>query len=105
MKLSDIILEVDYWTKFKSEAKKLEDEMRDSYNRDDIHVSIIQHSNGDKAMGDVKIRTNKEIRNAEYKNMKNFLSAKGFNVTGGANFFDDDGDRYFYPNIKFEFNT
>ena len=37
--------------------------------------------------------------------MKNFLSAKGFNVTGGANFFDDDGDRYFYPNIKFEFNT
>ena len=105
MKFKDIIFEADYWTKFESEAKKLEDEMRDTYNRDDIHVNIIQHSNGDKAMGKVKIMTRKELRNAEYKNMKNFLSAKGFEITGGANFADDDGDRYYYPDIKFEFET
>ena len=41
MKLSSIILEVDYWGKFKTEAQDLENEMKDTYNRDDISVSII----------------------------------------------------------------
>ena len=103
MKLSDIILEDDYWSKFKTEAQELENEMRDTYNRDDIHVRIIQHSHGDKAMGKVSIHSSEEIRPSEYQNMKNFLEAKGFEVTGGANYFDNDDDRYFYPDIKFEF--
>tara|TARA_B100001093_G_scaffold370310_1_gene355259 strand:+ start:317 stop:631 length:315 start_codon:yes stop_codon:yes gene_type:complete len=102
MKLSNIILE-DYWTKFRPEAEKLEAEMRDTYNRDDIHVDIIQHSNGDHAMGKVSIRQKEDLRNGIYKNMKNFLTAKGFEITGGANFYDYDDDSYSYPSIKFEF--
>ena len=82
MKLSNIILKEDYWTRFKPEAEELESEMRDTYNRDDIHVTIIQHSNGDHARGSVQIMTRKDLRNAEYKNMKNFLKAKGFRITG-----------------------
>ena len=104
MKLSDIILEQDYWTKFKKEAKELENELKDTYNRDDISVTIIQHSNGDKAMGEVSIQVKEALPSIEYQNMKNFISAKGFEVTGGANYADDDGDRYFYPDIKFEFD-
>lgn len=104
MKLSSIILEADYWSKFKTEAQDLQNEMRDTYNRDDIHVSIIQHSNGDKAMGKVTIQAREDIRPSEYQNMKNFLEAKGFEITGGANWFDQDEDRYFYPDIKFEFD-
>ena len=101
MKLSDIILEQDNWTKFKKEAKELENELKDTYNRDDISVTIIQHSNGDKAMGEVSIQVKEALPSIEYQNMKNFISAKGFEVTGGANYADDDGDRYFYPDIKF----
>jgi|SRR6056300_531030 queuine/archaeosine tRNA-ribosyltransferase len=103
MKLSDIILEDDYWSKFKTEAQEIENEMKDTYNRDDISVSIIQHSNGDKAIGKVTIQAQEEVRPSEYQNMKSFLEAKGFEVTGGANFFDRDDDRYYYPDIKFEF--
>ena len=103
MKLSSIILEDDFYGKFKTEAQELQNEMRDTYNRDDIYVSIIQHSNGDKAIGKVTIQSNEDIRPSEYQNMKNFLTAKGFEVTGGANFFDQDDDRYYYPDIKFEF--
>jgi hypothetical protein len=104
MKLTDIILEQDYYTRFEGKAKDLENEMKDTYNRDDINVGIIQHSNGNKAMGDVSIRVKEALPSIEYQNMKNFISAKGFEITGGANYADDDGDRYFYPNIKFEFD-
>jgi len=103
MKLSRIILEDDYYGKFKTEAQDLQNEMRDTYNRDDIHVHIIQHSNGDKAIGKVTIKSREDIRPSEYQNMKNFLSAKGFKITGGANFADYDKERYYYPNIEFEF--
>jgi len=103
MKLSNIILEDDYYGRFKTEAQELENEMKDTYNRDDISVTIIQHSNGDKAIGKVQIRSNEEVRPSEYQNMKNFLGAKGFEVTGGANYADQDDDRFYYPDIKFEF--
>jgi len=55
-------------------------------------------------MGKVLMRTSEDIRPSEYQNMKNFLQAKGFEITGGANFADQDDDRYYYPDIKFEFD-
>lgn len=103
MKLSKIILEDDYYSKFKTEAQELENEMKDTYNRSDIRVNIIAHSNGDKALGKVTIVAKEDVRPSEYQNMKNFLMAKGFEVTGGANYFDEEDDRYVYPTIKFEF--
>tara|TARA_B100000085_G_scaffold192887_1_gene176768 strand:- start:1303 stop:1629 length:327 start_codon:yes stop_codon:yes gene_type:complete len=105
MKLSNIILKEDYWTRFKPEAEKLEAEMRDTYNRDDIHVNIIQHSNGDHARGTVEIMSREQLRNAEYKNMKSFLTAKGYRITGGSNFYDyEPNEREYFPRIKFEFD-
>jgi|SRR5210317_2320291 len=104
MKLSSIILEADYWGKFKTEAQDLENEMKDTYNRDDISVSIIQHSNGDKAIGKITIVAREEVKPSEYQNMKTFLETKGFEVTGGANWYEEEDDRYIYPTIKFEFD-
>ena len=112
MKIKDILFEVDYWTKFESEANELENDLKNTYNRDDIDVSIIQHSNGDHARGKVTIRQRDHMRNAEYQNMKNYLTSigekkfgKGFKITGGANFYDYDDDSESYPDIKFEFET
>ena len=110
MKLTDIILENrDY----RVEADKLEKELRDTYNRDDINVNMGAYSGDrsandplrDKGFGKVTIRSNEELPDGEYKNMKNFLSAKGYEITGGANFYEEDPDRYYYPDIKFEFET
>ena len=78
--------------------------MKDTYNRDDISVSIIQHSNGDKAIGKVTIVAREEVKPSEYQNMKTFLETKGFEVTGGANWYEEEDDRYIYPTIKFEFD-
>lgn len=103
MKLSSIIFEENYWDKFKDQAEELELQLRDTYNRQDIFVSIIAHSNGDKAMGKVTVKTDSELEPSEYLSLKNTLSAKGYDITGGSNYFDDDGDRYYYPDVKFEF--
>ena len=45
MKLSDVILE-DFggYNKFEKESEKLAAELRDTYDRDDIHVRIGQYS-------------------------------------------------------------
>lgn len=108
MKLTDIILENrDY----RVEANKLEKELRDTYNRDDIDVSMGAYSGGrsandplrDKGFGKVTIRSNEDVPNGEYKNMKNFLTAKGYEITGGANWFEQEDDRYVFPDIKFNF--
>lgn len=105
MKLSNIILE-DFggYTKFKRQSEELETELRDTYNRDDINVTIGQYHERDRGFGKVDIRTREELAPSEYKNMKNFIQAKGYEITGGANFADEDDDRYFYPTIKFEFD-
>ena len=105
MKLSNIILEdLGSYSKFKKESEKLESEFQNTYNRDDINVTIGQYHQRDRGFGSITIRSREEVVPAEYANMKNFLTAKGYEITGGANFADDDGDRYFYPTIKFEFD-
>tara|TARA_R100000951_G_scaffold13782_1_gene10881 strand:- start:50 stop:514 length:465 start_codon:yes stop_codon:yes gene_type:complete len=96
--------EENNYTKFEVKANELEKELVDTYNREDISVTIIQHSNGNKALGNVQIRVKEDLPSIEYQNMKNFISAQGFEITGGANYADDDGDRYIFPNIKFEFD-
>lgn len=95
--------EENYYTRYKKEANQLEAELKDTYNRDDIDVRIIAHSNGDKAMGKVTVRTEDELPPSEYLNIKNTLSAKGFDITGGANYSEREDDRIVYPTIKFEF--
>ena len=102
MKLSNIILE-DF-TKFKVEANELEKELKDTYNRDDIDVTIGQYHNRDRGYGKVSFRTREELAPSEWNNIKNFIEAKGYEITSQSNFADDDGDRYFYPTIKFEYD-
>jgi len=105
MKLSNIILE-DFggYTKFKPQSEKLEAELRNTYNREDIHVKIGQYHERDRGFGKVDIDTREELAPSEYNNMKNYIEAKGYEITRGANFADDDGDRYYNPTIKFEFD-
>ena len=102
MKLSNSILE-DF-TKFKVEANELENELKDTYNRDDIDVTIGQYHNRDRGYGKVSFRTREELAPSEWNNIKNFIEAKGYEITSQSNFADDDGDRYFYPTIKFEYD-
>ena len=103
MKLVNIILE--QFAKFKPESDKLQSELRDSYNRDDIFVSMGQYYEKDRGYGKVSFKTNDQLAPAEWNSIKNFLQAKGFEITQESNWADQDEDRYYYPDIKFEFNV
>ena len=102
MKLSSIVLE-DF-IKFKGEAEKLQKELRDTYNRDDIHVQLGQYSGRDRGYGKISFLTNSEIPNSEWSNIKNFLTAKAYEITDESNWYDEDDDRKWYPSLKFEFD-
>ena len=91
------------YTKFKPESEKLEADLKDTYNRDDIIVTMGQYHERDRGFGRVQIRT-RELSDAEYKNMKNTLTAQGFEIAGGMNFYDEEEDKINYPTIKFEFD-
>ena len=103
MKLSKLVLE-DY-AKYKEEAEKLQRELRDTYNRDDIFVTMGQYYERDRGFGKVSYTVNDEIDPAEWKNMLNYLKAKGFEITQESNWYDEDDDRRWYPDIKFEFDV
>ena len=111
MKLSDIILENQ--SHYRKLADKLENELRDTYNRDDIHVSMGAYAGGrsaddplrNKGFGEVEIMQKEDLPDSEYRHMKNTLIAKGFEITGGANYYDyEPNENEFFPNIKFNFN-
>lgn len=102
MKLTNIILEELY--KFDQQAKKLEAELKDTYNRDDIYVTLGQYSGKDRGFGKVTFKTQDELPGSEWQNVKNVITAKGYEITQDSNYFDQDKDRAWYPSIKFEFD-
>lgn len=97
-------LEEDF-SKFEKEAKALEAELEDTYNRPRISVSMGQYSGKDRGYGKVTIFDNESLPPAEWKNMKNLLQAKGFEITQDSNYYDEDEDRRWYPHFKFEFDV
>jgi len=107
MKLSNIILEDNYWTRFKPEAEKLQQDLNDYSKKYKFFVDIIAHSNGDKAMGKVTVKTQAALEPTEWQSLKNYLSAYGFEgykMTQQSNFYDEEEDKIIYPSIKFEFD-
>ena len=104
MKLSSIILE----NRFDQQAKKLEGELRDAHNLDNIVVSMGYFSEdgpkASKGFGKVTFKQKEEVDPSDWKNLKNFLRAKGFEIESDSNYYDNDEDRHFFPNVKFEFN-
>jgi len=104
MKLSSIIFE----NRFDQQAKKLEGELRDAHNQDNIVVSMGYFSEdgpkASKGFGKVTFRQKEEVDPSDWKNLKNFLQAKGLEVESESNYYDNDGDRHFFPHVKFEFN-
>ena len=104
MKLSTIILE----NRFEQQATKLENELRDTFNNEDIHVSMGYYvKDGPKASkgyGSITYHQREAVDPSEWKSLKNILQAKGLSIESDSNYFDDDGDRYYYPKIKFEFD-
>ena len=112
MKLSSIILE--NYEHFRKLADKLENELRDTYNRNDIHVSMGAYAGDraandplrDKGFGKIQIQIDDQLPDSEFRNMKNTLTAKGFEITDSANYYEVefDNDRAHYPSIKFHFD-
>jgi len=104
VKLSTIILE----NRFDQEATKLQGELRDMFNNDDIHVSMGYYvKDGPKASkgyGKITYQQREEVDPTEWKSLKNILQAKGLSIESEGNYFDQDDDRYYYPSIKFEFD-
>ena len=48
--------------------------------------------------------TQDELPGSEWQNVKNVITAKGYEITQDSNYFDQDNDRAWYPSIKFEFD-
>ena len=104
MKLSDIILE-------NKTAKALEQELRNQFNMDNIfvHMGVYDQDREDddplkgKGFGNVMFRLRSRVDDSVFKKIVKILQSRGFEITQEANDFDDDGDRYFYPRINFNY--
>tara|TARA_B100001559_G_scaffold292949_1_gene273661 strand:+ start:708 stop:1031 length:324 start_codon:yes stop_codon:yes gene_type:complete len=104
MKLLDII--------FENKAEEaLEQELRNQFNMDNIfvHMGVYSQDREDddplkgKGFGNVMFRLRSRVDDSVFKKIVKILQSKGFEITQEANDFDDDGDRYFYPRINFNY--
>ena len=104
MKLLDII--------FENKAEEaLEQELRNQFNMDNIfvHMGVYSQDREDddplkgKGFGNVMFRLRSRVDDSVFKKIVKILQSKGFEITQDANDFDDDGDRYFYPRINFNY--
>ena len=104
MKLLDII--------FENKAEEaLEQELRNQFNMDNIfvHMGVYSQDRDDddplkgKGFGNVMFRLRSRVDDSVFKKIIKILQSKGFEITQDANDFDDDGDRYFYPRINFNY--
>ena len=104
MKLLDII--------FENKAEEaLEQELRNQFNMDNIfvHMGVYSQDRDDddplkgKGFGNVMFRLRSRVDDSVFKKIVKILQSKGFEITQEANDFDDDGDRYFYPRINFNY--
>lgn len=104
MKLSSIIFE----NKFDQQAKKLEGELQDIYRTGKVKVSMGYYAEdgpkASKGFGKVVFVQREEVDPTQWKNLKNILRAKGYEIESDSNYYDEDGDRKYYPTVKFEFN-
>ena len=48
-------------------------------------------------------RLRSRVDDSVFKKIVKILQSRGFEITQEANDFDDDGDRYFYPRINFNY--
>ena len=104
MKLCDIIFE-------NKTAEALEQELRNQFNMDNIfvHMGVYDQDREDddplkgKGFGNVMFRLRSRVDDSVFKKIVKILQSRGFEITQEANDFDDDGDRYFYPRINFNY--
>ena len=104
MKLLDIIFE-------NKAAEALEQELRNQFNTDYIFVSMGAYNQDredddplkGKGYGNVLIRQRSKVDNSVFEKIMKILQSKGFEIRQHYNDFDDDGDRYYYPKIDFNY--
>jgi hypothetical protein len=61
----------------------------------------------DKGYGDISFLVRDELSDSDWKKALDWVKSKGFDITSESNWYEMewDGDRAWYPKIKFEFLT
>lgn len=111
MKLTDILLEVDF-NKYDKESDSLAKEL-DSKFGGDPYVSMGDYSAGredndplkGKAYGKVTFRVKSEFGEDEWNKLTGFIKSKGLEITQDSNYYDiEPGEREWFPSVNFNFN-
>lgn len=102
MKLLNLLLEE---STFDQQAEELEQKLQKTYNRKDISVEMGQYDGRDKGFGKVTFYVRETLPEAEWRNIKNTLEAKKYQITQDSNWYEEEpGERRWYPHFKFEFD-
>jgi|TARA_R110000803_G_scaffold40135_6_gene86540 hypothetical protein len=109
MKLSDIILTEGHdYDKYKHVALDITKELTVGYGDYNPMVSMGHYvedgPNAGKGYGSVEFKVEEALPDDTFRQVVAFLKTRKYNVTSEANYYDDDGDRYYYPKIQFEFS-
>jgi len=99
---------------YKDAQDELNKELSKEFNSARPYISLGMYAGGrpdsdplkDKGYGDITFRINGELSDQEWNKALKWVESKGWEVTDESNWYDyEPGERYWYPKIKFQFNT
>jgi|TARA_R110000744_G_scaffold24749_1_gene61781 hypothetical protein len=111
MKLTDIILEVDF-DKYRDQQNNLAKEIDNKFGGDP-YVTMGEYAGGrteddplnGKGYGSVKFRTRDEFEDSKWNQILDFIKSKGLDIQQESNFYESEpGEREHYPKVDFHFN-
>lgn len=99
---------------YKDAQDELNKELSKEFSSARPYISLGMYTGGrpdsdplkDKGYGDITFRINGELSDQEWNKALKWVESKGWEVTDESNWYDyEPGERYWYPKIKFQFNT
>ena len=99
---------------YKNAQDELNKELSKEFSSARPYISLGMYAGGrpdsdplkDKGYGDITFRINGELSDQEWNKALKWVESKGWEVTDESNWYDyEPGERYWYPKIKFQFNT
>jgi len=99
---------------YKDAQDELNKELSKEFSSARPYISLGMYAGGrpdsdplkDKGYGDITFRINGELSDQEWNKALKWVESKGWEVTDESNWYDyEPGERYWYPKIKFQFNT
>jgi len=105
---------VNEYGEYKDASSKLNQELKSAFSEFNPYISLGMYAGGrpdsdplkGKGYGEISFIHKNTLPDQTWSKVLNWVKSKGWEITSESNFYDfEDGERDYYPKVKFQFNV